>query len=369
MTQFTLPNIEPHVLTELLDEIRELHQQSEAALIQLEQSPQDQALAASLFRAVHTIKGDLGIVGLSPMITLVGHAEDMLSAFRNEQLQYSSLISDIILTLLDQVVDFVSRCRDTDVIDYPEHRYRQFGKDTNTLLQQSEEQRQHTLRKMLAALDPNLVLDEDYHEFSSAALDEDSDDPLAFDLHFFRDMMENVERRSSYWHGRAERQVKVARLINRFADSPVDEKQLTAACYLHDFGMGFLSLDLLHQQSPLSDSQRQQIESHVYLSAKLLENLPQWKSAKMMVLQHHEQADGQGYPLGLREDEICDGAKILAIVDTFEAMTHERAHEHHMKRPIRRSVAEINRLAGTQLSPYWVTVFNEAMQSLMSGWR
>ena len=48
--------------------------------------------------------------------------------------------------------------------------------------------------------------------------------------------------------------------------------------------------------------------------------------ARKIVLQHHERTDGTGYPLGIKEDDICEGAKLLAIVDTYDAMTHPRAH-------------------------------------------
>lgn len=367
MTTFERPAIEPEVYQELLDEINDLHQQAENSLIALEHEPTNEEHQHSVYRAVHTIKGDLGIIGLSPMIAVIGAIEDLLDLVRKGDMHYNSVFSDIVLSLIDQVTAFVRSCQHQEIIDIPETRYQSIIQLCGDIVAADEQARQPLLGRLLARVSPDLVLDADIQP-QQQFRPPHTDDDWGYDLRFFRRLMGEVEKRSSYWHDRADRQLKIALMINRYAGSPVDEKQLTAACYVHDFGMGFMPLKLLHQNKPLTFEQHKIIQNHVYLSAKLLENLNDWKAAKLMVLQHHEHADGCGYPLGLSDHEICDGAKILAVVDTFDAMTHERAHQHHLKRPINRAVAEINRLAGSQLSPYWVTVFNEAMNSLVKSW-
>jgi HD-GYP domain-containing protein (c-di-GMP phosphodiesterase class II) len=368
MTIFERPMIEPEVYQELLDEIRELHQHAENSLIALEHDANNEQHQHSVYRAIHTIKGDLGIIGLSPMVPLIGAIEDLLDLIRRGQMTYNSVFSDIVLSLIDQVTQFVEQCQHQASMDIPQQRYQRIIDLSADIVASPDSRRPPLLSRLLALLSPELVLDADIqpeHHYRPPHTEDDWD----YDLRFFRRLMAEVEKRSSYWHDRADRQLKIALMINRYAGSPVDERQLTAACYVHDFGMGFMPLKLLHQTATLTSEQHKTIQNHVYLSAKLLENLDYWKSAKLMVLQHHEQADGNGYPLGLKDAEISDGAKILALVDTFDAMTHERAHQHHLKRPISRAVAEINRLAGTQLSPYWVTVFNEAMNNLVKSWR
>jgi HD-GYP domain-containing protein (c-di-GMP phosphodiesterase class II) len=82
-------------------------------------------------------------------------------------------------------------------------------------------------------------------------------------------------------------------------------------------------------------------------------------------MQHHERTDGTGYPLGLKEDDICDGAKLLAIVDTYDAMTHSRAHNDEKQLSKKEAVIEINRSAKGQFSMQWVRLFNQAMTSLL----
>ncbi|WP_394392914.1 HD-GYP domain-containing protein [Shewanella woodyi] len=83
--------------------------------------------------------------------------------------------------------------------------------------------------------------------------------------------------------------------------------------------------------------------------------------AAQIVLQHHEQVDGAGYPNHLTGDKICDGAKIIAIADTFDARSHERAHHTLLKRPLVRTMNEINNFSGTQFDPYWVEIFNQVV--------
>lgn len=357
MAEFTVDSIDSDVMQELVEEINELYQQCEADLIALERAPKQLNHQQSLFRAVHTIKGDLGIVGFTPMVTLVGAVEDLLEGLRSSRLSYSNLISDAVFIVLDQCLQFVESCRAKGKAEYSEQRLQQACELSVSILDASPLQQSQLLNQLVATLDPKLVLTE--------RLDSPPAADWQQDLRFFRQLMASVEARSRYWHDRADRQLKLALLINRFAGDVVDQQQLTAACYIHDFGMGFMPLELLHQTGALSAEQRKLMQSHVYCSAKLLENMPQWQAAKMMVLQHHEQPDGKGYPLGLQDRDIEAGAKILAIVDTFDAMTHERAYDRHTKRPIQRALAEITRLAGTQLDKYWVTVFQEAVAHLL----
>lgn len=358
MAEFIASDIDEQVLQELIDEIRELYEQSENDIIALEINPADVDCQHSLFRAIHTIKGDLGLVGFNPMVQLVGTLEDLLQALRENKLTYSNLLSDTIFVVLDQVLEFVVSCQLHGKAHYSHERQVRVEHLTKQIHSADSDEQTQLLNQMLAALDPNLVLTDGLA--SPQKMDWQQD------LRFFRELMASVETRSRYWHDRADRQLKLALLINRFGGNKINQRQLTAACYVHDFGMGFMPLSVLQQTSSLSSDQRSLIQSHVYCSAKLLENMADWQEAKIMVLQHHEQPDGKGYPLGLTDADITDGAKILAIVDTFDALTHERANEQHTKRPIRRAMAEISRLAGSQLSSYWVTVFEQAMSSLLN---
>jgi HD-GYP domain-containing protein (c-di-GMP phosphodiesterase class II) len=79
-----------------------------------------------------------------------------------------------------------------------------------------------------------------------------------------------------------------------------------------------------------------------------------------MVAQHHEMPDGQGYPLGGKVNRICDGAKILAIVDAFEAVMLKHINRGR-NRSVLRAIAEIN-ACDTQFSPEWIAPFNQVIR-------
>ena len=92
--------------------------------------------------------------------------------------------------------------------------------------------------------------------------------------------------------------------------------------------------------------------------------MKQWREAANIVLQHHERVDGKGYPFGLTEDEICDGAKIIAIVDAIDARTHERVFMTTQARPLLRAAMEIGKHVDTQFSEKWVDVFKAVFQQM-----
>ncbi len=174
-------------------------------------------------------------------------------------------------------------------------------------------------------------------------------------------MVRFVEDRSLYWQGRSERIFSLVLDMNRQAGNPIDEHQLEAAVYMHDVGMAFLPLSVLHKEEELAEEEKNCMQTHTLLGAQLLEHMPEWAEAARIVREHHERCDGEGYPNKLTENDICDGAKILAIADTFESMTHERADRVH-KRPMLRVIAEINGCKGLQFSETWVRIFNDLIR-------
>lgn len=195
-----------------------------------------------------------------------------------------------------------------------------------------------------------------------ARLLERYDIPADADVQFCLTLMQAIEQRSRYWQGRGLRLLHLTLAINQQGGRVVDPAQLAVATCLHDLGMAFLPLHVLHKESRLSREEVQHIRSHPRLGHDLLRRLERWEDAAEIVLHHQEHADGQGYPRGLREVEIHPGALILAIADTFDARTHERAYQTLSKRPRLRAILEINNLAGRQFSAHWVEVFNHTLQ-------
>jgi chemotaxis protein histidine kinase CheA len=352
--------------SDLLEEFRldtaEHLPRCEQLLIELESHPQDGARLRELFRLVHTIKGSLGLVELNHLLPLPQAMEDVLDRLREGALQFDSLLGDILLLSLDQLRNLIDAALGLASMPDPQ----QLASQCQALqaLAAAPGSRQTEIRRtLLQHLAPETRLQPveiDHGQIpqllASYGIQADAD------LLFFVELMTAGEHRSPFWHGRGLRLLDLALGMNQVADQPVEPAQLTAAVCLHDLGMAFLPLDLLHKESELSREERRQMQSHPRQASELLKRMPAWSAAGEIILQHQEHADGSGYPKGLREAEIHPGALLLNIADTFDARTHERAHQTLSKRPRLRAILEINNLSGQQFSSYWVEIFNRTLQ-------
>ena len=374
---FKHEDLDGDILSDLLEEINELYEASEQTLIELELKPKDNELQRALFRSIHTIKGDLGLVSFSPLIPLLQHVEDLLDYLRKGQIEYTSNMSDLVLLTMDRVKIFVQSCITSGSATYDEALFSQLVTQIKRISPDNSQQHEKLLAEAVLLLDPTLDLPQGNDEqnnktqtvsvsLATTGIPKAISNEKRSDIVFFRELMKPIEKRSMYWEGRGDRIAKLAAYINKVAGSPIDEDQLAVACYMHDFGMAFMPIELLHKEEKLNDQEFNLMRSHVYKSARLLEYLTQWNEARKIVMQHHERIDGSGYPLGLKEKDICDGAMLLGILDTFDAITHARAHEAHLQRPKKKAVIEINRIAKGQFSTKWMQAFNSGMAALLT---
>jgi len=184
------------------------------------------------------------------------------------------------------------------------------------------------------------------------------------DFIFFRGLAEPLETRANYWRGRSQRMLRLALKMNDEAGRPVDPTQLAAAVYMHDVGMALLPLEVINSSTSLSKEELDLVKKHPIISFELLRYMKQWSEAAGIVLQHHEKMDGSGYPYGLKENDICEGAKIIAIVDAIDARTHERVHSMLLKRPLLRAAMEIGKNSDNQFSAYWSNIFKKVFQQM-----
>lgn len=102
-------------------------------------------------------------------------------------------------------------------------------------------------------------------------------------------------------------------------------QELALGAFLHDIGKVFIPDDILNKKGKLNDKEHNIIKSHVALGLKILEDTPQVSHiAISMVAEHHERVDGSGYPKKLTDNAISKYGKMMAIVDSYDAMTTER---------------------------------------------
>jgi putative nucleotidyltransferase with HDIG domain len=132
-------------------------------------------------------------------------------------------------------------------------------------------------------------------------------------------------------------------------------KELKIAGYLHDIGKIAIDENILNKTGQLSESERNQIEKHPEIGYRLLGATNEFINISECILAHHERWDGGGYPKGLKGEEICWKARVISIVDAYDAMTSDRPYRKALSK--KQAIAEINKNAGTQFDPDIAKVF------------
>jgi putative two-component system response regulator len=128
---------------------------------------------------------------------------------------------------------------------------------------------------------------------------------------------------------------------------------------LHDIGKIGTRESVLHKASPLSDDEFRQMTEHPLLGERMLWPLAHDAPEVLRIVRsHHERLDGRGFPDGLRGEQIPIEARIVAVGDTFDAMTTRRPYRE--SRSPEDAMAELRRVAGTQLDPEAVEAFVSA---------
>jgi HD-GYP domain-containing protein (c-di-GMP phosphodiesterase class II) len=127
------------------------------------------------------------------------------------------------------------------------------------------------------------------------------------------------------------------------------------ACVLRDAGAIDVPYNILAKTSQLSPEEFKVIRNQPAKSAELIRPVGFLRPVLPMVLYHHENYDGTGYPSGLKKEQIPIGARILAVVNAFEAMTIERPYKNRLS--LAEAIEELKRNSGTQFDPKVVHVF------------
>jgi putative nucleotidyltransferase with HDIG domain len=147
---------------------------------------------------------------------------------------------------------------------------------------------------------------------------------------------------------------RVARLTLALADElGVDDDaallNLEHGALLHDIGKLDVPASILTKPAPLDEQEWDVMRRHPQVGFDLLQKLPRFAGAANLVLAHHEAYDGSGYPNHLEGDKIPIGARILAIADSYDSMTHP--HTQRPPMPPALALSEIERCSGSQFDP------------------
>ncbi len=144
-------------------------------------------------------------------------------------------------------------------------------------------------------------------------------------------------------------------LAARAGLSAEDQELAHSAGLLHDIGKFVLPDDVLKTRTNLSEEDWDQIRRHPYEGARIVSEIDGYSPIGDIILAHHERWDGLGYPRGLAGEEIPRIARIVAVVDSYDAMTARDSYRE--PRSSFEAIAELRRVAGTQLDSELVELF------------
>jgi response regulator RpfG family c-di-GMP phosphodiesterase len=172
-----------------------------------------------------------------------------------------------------------------------------------------------------------------------------------------------IEARDRYTAGHTNRvwrmTVKTAQALE-WDDTKI--KELRMGAILHDVGKIGVPDAILNKQGPLDPNEQEIMKTHPELGVRMIEKVNFLKPAIPYILYHHERWDGAGYPQGLKGEEIPIEGRLLAVADTFDAITSNRPYRKGQS--IEKALDEIKKNAGTQFDPQIAEIFLEAAKTI-----
>ena len=170
-----------------------------------------------------------------------------------------------------------------------------------------------------------------------------------------------VDAKDTYTRGHSDRvSYYAARLAQYMGRDEAYCEQVRLAGLFHDVGKLSIPDDILLKPERLTDEEYEIIKSHPRQGVELLSVITHFRPILPAILCHHEHMDGSGYPEGLRGTEIPEEARIVAVADTFDAMTSDRQYRKALT--AQWAMEELERYKGTQLDTEIVDTFLEMLR-------
>jgi HD-GYP domain-containing protein (c-di-GMP phosphodiesterase class II) len=179
-------------------------------------------------------------------------------------------------------------------------------------------------------------------------------------LEVLRALVNAIEAKDPYTAGHSQRTAELAVAIGRALGLPDEQlKEIEVGGLLHDIGKIGIAEQILRKPAALDDGEMRIMRGHPAIGDGIVADIELLGRIRSMVRNHHERWDGSGYPDGLAGDAIPLGARIIAVADTFDAITSDRCYQPG--RSAADSVPIMRRLAGAQLDAAAVAALLSAL--------
>ncbi|WP_224982496.1 HD domain-containing phosphohydrolase [Geomonas agri] len=181
-------------------------------------------------------------------------------------------------------------------------------------------------------------------------------------LNTIQALVSAIEASDSYTRGHSERVTRFSLALARKLELPANRlKVIERAAILHDIGKIGIDLSLLHKEETLTKDDVAELQQHPSIGMTILEPIEFLHDVRLCIGQHHERYDGKGYPNRLTGQELLLESRILAIADSFDAMTSDRPYRKALKLEV--AIQELAENAGTQFDPELVPIFIKLLKT------
>lgn len=170
-----------------------------------------------------------------------------------------------------------------------------------------------------------------------------------------------IEARDAHTAGHTDRVCKLAEVVARHLGwEELKIKDLIMGCTLHDIGKIGVPDSVLNKPNRLNESEYEKMVSHTELGLRIIEGIDLFKPAIPYISSHHERYDGKGYPNRLRGEKIPIEGRLLAVVDTFDAILSNRPYRPGAT--LKHAIKEISSNKGIQFDPKMVEALFEVIK-------
>lgn len=175
-------------------------------------------------------------------------------------------------------------------------------------------------------------------------------------------LVEAIDAKDNYTKGHSKRVAQYAvEIAKKAGKNPEECNEIHLVALLHDVGKIGIPDEIINKAGKLTDNENYIIQDHPIIGKEILDKISISPNLSLGASYHHERYDGNGYPFGLKGEEIPEVARIIAVADTYDAMASKRSYRDVMPQEVIRQ--EIEKGIGTQFDPIFAKIMLELIDA------